>query len=182
MAENAAIARPYAQAAFELARAAGQLEAWSDALQAAALVSQDAQVSALIKAPGTDAAKLVDLFSDIVKQVAPAAAEDNVANLIRLLNENDRLQALPEISAAFDALKAETENRVEVVLTSALPVDESQQARIVQALKERFNRDVSLTVEIDPELLGGAMLRADDLVIDGSVRAGLEKLATTLAN
>lgn len=182
MAENAAIARPYAKAVFETARDAGQLDAWSDALQAAALVAQDASVAALITAPGTDATKLVGLFTDVIAQAAPAAALDKVTNLIRLLEENGRLPALADISAAFDALKAETENRVEVILTAASPVDEAQQARIIESLQQRFNRDVSLTVELDPDLLGGARLQADDLVIDGSVRAGLDKLATTLAN
>ncbi len=89
---------------------------------------------------------------------------------------------LPEIADAFDALKAEVENRVEVTLTAATPVDEAQQARIIEALKKRFGRDVSLTFALDESLIGGARLQADDLVIDGSVRTGLEKLATTLAN
>ena len=86
------------------------------------------------------------------------------------------------VSTAFDALKAETENRVEVTLIAASPVDDATQSRIVDSLKQRFGRDVSLTFELDESLIGGARLQADDLVIDGSVRAGLDKLATTLAN
>jgi len=82
---------------------------------------------------------------------------------------------------AFDALKADTENRVEVLLTAASPVDEAQQGRITAALKKRFGRDVSLTFELDESLIGGARLQADDLVIDGSVSTGLAKLASTLA-
>ncbi|MEE4185414.1 MAG: F0F1 ATP synthase subunit delta [Gammaproteobacteria bacterium] len=182
MAEVAAIARPYAQAAFELARDAGQLDAWSDALQAAAAVAADAQVMALLSAPGTDPAQLVKLFADVVQQSAPAAPHSELHNLLRLLEENGRLQALQAISTAFDALKAETENRVEVTLTAASPVDEAQQSRIIEALKKRFGRDVSLTFELDPSLIGGALLKADDLVIDGTVRAGLSRLATTLTN
>jgi F-type H+-transporting ATPase subunit delta len=92
-----------------------------------------------------------------------------------------RFTALPEISVAFDGLKAETENRVEVTLTAASPVDEATQAHIVEALKQRFGREVSLSFELDETLIGGARLQADDLVIDGSVRAGLDKLATALA-
>ena len=182
MADNIAIARPYAQAAFETANEAGQLDAWSDAIAAAAAVVTDDQVAGLIDAPGTDAAQLVDLISGVATQAASAAPADKVGNLVRLLAENGRLQALPEIAVAFDALKAETENRVEVTLTAASPVDDATQARIVDALKQRFGRDVSLTFELDETLIGGARLQADDLVIDGSVRAGLDKLATTLAN
>jgi F-type H+-transporting ATPase subunit delta len=182
MAEVAAIARPYAQAAFELAQQAGQLDAWSDALQAAAAVAADGQVTALLSAPGTDPAQLVQLFTDVVRQVVPAAPQHELTNLLRLLEENGRLPALPAIAAAFDALKAETENRVEVTLLAASPVDDAQQARIIEALKKRFGRDVSLTFELDPTLIGGALLKADDLVIDGTVRAGLNRLATTLTN
>lgn len=182
MAENIAIARPYAQAAFELARDAGQLDAWSDALSAAAAVVTDPQVKVLIGAPSTDAAQLVSLITDISGQAAAGVPADKLGNMLRLLSENRRLAALPEISTAFDALKAETENRVEVTLTAASPVDEAQQARIVEALKQRFGRDVSLSVELDETLIGGARLRADDLVIDGSVRAGINKLASVLAS
>ena len=105
-----------------------------------------------------------------------------LTNLIKLLAENGRLVALPDIASAYDSLKAEVENRVEVTLIAASPVDDAQQAKIVEALKKRFGRDVSLTFELDENLIGGARLQADDLVIDGSVSAGLEKLATTLAN
>ncbi|MBT8422979.1 MAG: F0F1 ATP synthase subunit delta [Gammaproteobacteria bacterium] len=177
-----AIARPYAQAAFETANESGRLDAWSGALAAAAAVVNDEQVAGLIDAPGTDAGQVINLIAGIAVQTAPGAPADKLTNLVKLLEENGRLKALPEISSAFDALKAETENRVEVVLTAAKPVDEGTQARIVESLKRRFNRDVSLTFELDESLIGGARLQADDLVIDGSVRAGLDKLATTLAN
>ena len=142
----------------------------------------DEQVSGLIDAPGTDAAQLVDLIAGIATQAAAGVPGDKLANFVKLLAENGRLAALPEISSAFDALKAETENRVEVTLTAASPVDDATQARITESLKQRFGRDVSLTFELDETLIGGARLQADDLVIDGSVRAGLDKLATTLAN
>jgi F-type H+-transporting ATPase subunit delta len=182
MAENAAIARPYAQAVFELANNAGQLAAWSDALHAAGAVTSDPQVSQLIGAPATDAGKLVQVIADIAGKAATGIDSVRLTNLLKLLSENHRLHALPEIASFYDSLKAEVENRVEVTLTAASPVDESQQAKIVEALKKRFGREVSLTVELNEGLIGGATLRADDLVIDGSVRTGLEKLATVLAN
>ncbi|MGI9290597.1 MAG: F0F1 ATP synthase subunit delta [Gammaproteobacteria bacterium] len=182
MAENAAIARPYSQAVFELANGSGQLAVWSDALHAAAAVVSDPQVSGLIGAPGTDSSKLVALIAEVASQAASGVDGSQLSNLIKLLDENGRLQVLPEIASAYDSLKAEVENRVDVTLVAASPVDEAQQATITAALKQRFGRDVNLTVELDEGLIGGARLQADDLVIDGSVSAGLEKLATTLAN
>jgi F-type H+-transporting ATPase subunit delta len=89
---------------------------------------------------------------------------------------------LPEIARAYDVRKTEVENRVAVTLTAASAVDQAQQANIIAALKKRFGRDVTLRVELDENLIGGARLQADDLVIDGSVRTGLDKLATVLAN
>jgi len=206
MAENAAIARPYAQAVFELASESGQLSIWSDALHAAAAVVSDEDFARLISEPGVDNASLVDLLAGI--SVAGAAAMGFTSldklgeligsittdvstgvnsaarfkNLLKLLSENGRLQVLPDIANAFDSLKAEVENRVEVTLVAASPVDDAQRAKISDALQKRFGRDVSLTFKLDESLIGGARLQADDLVIDGSVSAGLEKLATTLAN
>jgi len=180
MAENAAIARPYAQATFELANEAGQLGQWSGALHAAGVVVSDPQVAAIIGAPGTDGDKLVDLIVDIAGK--SGADKAKLTNLVKLLAENGRLAALPDIASSYDSLKAEVENRVDVTLTAASPVDKSQQAKIVEALKKRFGRDVSLNFVLDESLIGGATLRADDLVIDGSVSTGLDKLATTLAN
>jgi len=182
VAENAAIARPYAQAIFELANNAGQLPAWSDALHAAGAVVSDEQVIGLIGAPGKDSKKLIQLIVDVAVQAAGGADQSKLTNLVKLLEENGRLHALPDIAIAYDALKADVENRVEVTLTAASPVDDAQQAKIVAALKKRFGRDVSLRFELDENLIGGARLQADDLVIDGSVSTGLEKLATTLAN
>jgi F-type H+-transporting ATPase subunit delta len=179
---HAAIARPYAKAVFELANTAGQLDVWSDALHAAATVVSDERVSALIGAPGADHDKLSQLIAEVAAKAATGVDAGKLNNLVKLLAENARLRALPEIAAAYDALKAEVENRVEVTLTAACPVDGAQQAKIIEALKKRFNRDVSLNFELDESLIGGARLQADDLVIDGSVSTALEKLATRLAN
>ncbi len=184
MAENAAIAQPYAKAVFELANEAGQLQPWSDALQAAGVAVSDADVAALIDAPGTDMEGLVDVIADVSGKAGgiDAGKGTQVNNLIRLLAENKRLHALPEISAAFDALKANVENRVDVTLTTATEIDSAQQESIVAALKQRFGRDINLKVELDENLIGGAKLQADDLVIDGSVSTGLAKLTSSLMN
>ena len=114
MAENAAIARPYAQAIFELANDAGQLVAWSDALHAAGSVVSDEQVVGLIGAPGTDSNQLIQMIVDIAGKAGSGADTAKLTNLVRLLAENRRLHALPDIASSYDALKAEVENRVEV--------------------------------------------------------------------
>ncbi len=184
MAENAAIAQPYAKAVFELANAAGQLQQWSDALQAAGVAISDARIAELVEAPGTDMNALASLIAEIAGKAGSieSGAASQLQNLLLLLVENKRLLALPEIATAFDAFKADVENRVDVTLTTATAIDEAQQEIFVAALKKRFGRDVNLKVELDETLIGGATLQADDLVIDGSVSTGLAKLTSSLMN
>ena len=184
MAGNAAIAQPYAKAVFELANPAGQLQPWSDVLQAAGVTVSDADIAALIEAPGTDIKALIELIAEIAGKSGGIEAGEGsqLHNLLQLSVENKRLLVLPEIAVAFDALKANVENRVDVTLTTATVIDAAQQEIFVAALKKRFGRDVNLTVELDESLIGGAKLQADDLVIDGSVSTGLAKLTRSLMN
>ena len=101
-------------------------------------------------------------------------------NLLRLLSENDRLGALPEIAAQFDELKANTENKIKATLVSASEVDTAQMAKIAAALSAKLGREVELKLELNPALLGGAVIRAKDMVIDGSVQTRLQRLAGSL--
>jgi F-type H+-transporting ATPase subunit delta len=184
MAENRGIARPYAQAAFELARDGGQLAGWSDALHAAALAVSNCDLARLIDAPGTDSGAVTELIIDVCRKFSGETPADatQLANLLKLLTDNRRLRVLPDIAELFDKLKTDVENSVNVVLTAASPVDDTQQNKIAAALKTRFGREVNLHFKLDENLIGGARLQADDLIIDGTVRTGLEKLASTLVN
>ncbi len=183
MAENSGIARPYAQAAFELARDAGQLTGWSQTLHVAGQAVSDPALATMIDAPGTDDALVVGIIADVCTQAVTTPVDaGRVKNLLSLLAENDRLPVLQDIAGQFDKLKTNVENSIDVVLTAAAPVDDAQQAKISEALKKRFNRDINLHFKLDETLIGGARLKADDLVIDGSIRTGLEKLSSVLMN
>jgi F-type H+-transporting ATPase subunit delta len=186
MAERGTVARPYAQAVFELARADGQLQAWSDFLKVAAVLAAEPEVVRMLFTPGADLMRLAATIADLCREQlgTPAPLRDGPkspgANFLKLLADNQRLSVLPDISARFEALKAEAENTLEVTLTSASPVSEEQQARIMESLQKRFGRRIRVNVELNPDLVGGARLQVGDRVIDGSVRTGLDKLATTL--
>jgi len=183
MAEISSIAHPYAEAVFALAREAGQLAGWSDTLHVAGVVAANETVARMIDTPGADDAIVVGIIADICQQAVSAPVDaDRVHNLLRLLAENDRLPVLAEIAGQFDKLKADVENSIDVVLTAAAPVDDAQQAKISAALAKRFARNVNLHFKLDENLIGGARLQADDLVIDGSIRTGLEKLSSALTN
>ncbi len=183
MARADAVARPYAQALFELAREGGALDAWQALLDTAATAAADAQVLRLLDAPGSDSSRLAQMLLEVAgsEQSATGVAQSAQAkNFMRLLAENRRIAALPAIAQCFSDLKAEVENTVNVVLTAASEVDEAQQRQMSEALSRRFGRQVSLRFVLDEQLIGGARLQADDHVIDGSVRTRLEKLASTL--
>lgn len=177
MAERLTIARPYAKAVFALARADKRLPQWSEVLRIAATVVADARVASLLGNPAVSAEQLVTLITG----VGGAAFDDSAKNFIRTLAANKRLGYLPEIAARYEQLRAEAERTVDVTVTSAVELSAAQQKQYAEAMRKRLDRDVRLHCMIDPSLIGGAIVRADDLVIDGSVRAGLAQLAAATA-
>ncbi|HEX7062877.1 MAG TPA: F0F1 ATP synthase subunit delta [Woeseiaceae bacterium] len=185
MADNHTIARPYAEAAFERARETGALEAWAEALKLGALLMADGRVAQLLANPRlTDGERyefLTGLFRDAGGEDCLFAGRNaDGANFVRLLLEYERAQALPEMSELFGEMKARVENTVEVTVTTATPLASIQQQALVAALKKRLNRDIRLTVAVDEALIGGAVIRAGDVVIDGSLRSRLDRLSTAL--
>jgi F-type H+-transporting ATPase subunit delta len=176
VADAATIARPYARAAFEHAHAAGQLPAWGDLLARAAATVGDERVAALIGNPHVQRAELVALVAEVA-----GAGDEKARNFIQLLADNGRLAALPQVAAQYAALRAEVENTVDVTVTSALPLTAEQSDKLAQALTRRLRRTVRLTATVDPSLIGGAVVRAGDFVIDGSLRGRVERLANTMA-
>lgn len=185
MADNNTIARPYAQAAFDLAREAGVLTAWSEALDAAADLLADGRVTKYLSNPGFNDSQrlefLVGLFAKAGDNIF-AGGDRHGTNFLKLLLENNRAGVLPEIAGHFETLKAEIENTVDVTVTSATQLAPHQISEISRALAERLGRDVRVETEIDQALIGGAVIQAGDIVIDGSLRARLDGLTTALIN
>lgn len=182
MADHSTIARPYARAVFDVANRDGRLAAWSDALHAAAAVVGDPVARGYLANPARKARERAELILSVLDGTAVAETIGSVhgRNLFALLSENGRLAALPEIAVQFDKLKWDAENKVAVKLSAASEVDERQVESIAEALRKKLGRSVELKVEVDPNLIGGAIVRADDRVIDGSVRSRLERLAASL--
>ena len=176
MADRITIARPYARAAFEEARANQRLAPWSASLRIAAEVVRDARVAALMGNPHVTPEELADL----VIAIAGAQLGNEGGNFVRTLAANRRLAYLPEISALFDTLKDEAEGVADVTVTSAAALDEGQQRKITGALEQRLKRKVRLHCAVDPRLIGGAILSAGDLVIDGSLSSRLARIAYEL--
>ena len=177
MAEKVSIARPYAKAAFEFARERNALGAWSEALSTASAIIADERVAKLLSSPRITPEQLVGLIADI----AGTSLDEQCRNFLNTLAQNRRLGVLPEIAAIYEVLRAEVENTADVQVVSAVPLDDAQRQRLARALQKRLKRDVRLHCEVDASLLGGAVVRSGDMVIDGSLKAGLEKLTRAIA-
>ena len=174
--EATTIARPYAEAAFKRAAETGKLGQWSDALGLLAAVVQDPAMAGLIANPKLGKAQLVDLVFDIVGD----KLDDEAKNLVRLLVEYGRLAIAPAVAELFEERKSAQEGTLDVQVTSAFAIDGNQEAALAAALKAKLGREVRITSEQDPELIGGVRIRAGDMVIDGSVRGQLAQLANEL--
>ena len=181
MAENSTLARPYAKAVFEIAKGKGALDRWSKLLAVLADLSRDANVEAMLTSPKASVPVRAEVFAELAgKAGQPLDLEGR--NFVRLLAEYRRLGLLPEIAADYERLRAEAENTLDVELRAALPVDATEQKRIADALQKKLGRKITLKYVEDKTLIGGAVLRADDLVIDGSVREKLSRLAAALTH
>jgi F-type H+-transporting ATPase subunit delta len=176
MAERITTARPYAKAIFALARKGNTLANTAAGLTLAARVVADPRVSPLLGSPHVTPAQLAEL----VTGVAGTSLDENGRNFINLLAQNRRLGFLPEIAALFEQMKAEVENAVDVEVTAAVPLTSDQESRYAAALQKKLGRSVRLHTKVDGSLLGGAVLKAGDLVIDGSIKGRLERMATEL--
>ncbi len=184
MAENTTLARPYASAAFDLADETGALDGWSQALAAAAKAAASDDFRALIGSPHVRPGQLADLLGDVVTHALGGRLDDielQAGNLFRVMAENQRLQVLPEVSRLFDELKSEKENVLDVRMISATAMSEGLQHKFTMALEKKLGRSVRLHCEIDESIIGGAIIQADDMVIDGSLRGRLQKLANAVA-
>lgn len=174
MSQALTLARPYARAAFGIARDAGDLAGWSNALGFAARVAADPQVVALLGHPrlGGD---------DAVTLLAPEHAPAAFADFVQLLQDNGRLALMPEMAALFEELRAEAEQVVRAKVTSASALPAGELDSIKAALRKRFGCEVEVETAVDESLIGGALIDAGDVVIDGSLRGKLQRLQSALA-
>ncbi|KFF50415.1 ATP synthase F0F1 subunit delta [Gammaproteobacteria bacterium MFB021] len=172
------VARPYAKAAFEFARDKQALQAWSQSLALAAQVAGNADVGERVL--GNPRLTAADKTRLLLEVCGDDLDDTSVQNFLHLVGEKGRLAALPDIFEEFEALRAQEEKRVDVTIVSAFDLDEAQQNVLAEALKKRLNREISITTQVDRELLGGVILRTGDTVIDGSVRGRLQRLREAL--
>ena len=177
MAESVTIARPYADAAFKLAKESGAQGLWSQRLQRLALIAQDKEMTEVMTNPRLSTEQVAELFISL-----SADSDAILANFVRTLAENRRLALLPEISRLFELAKSQEEGVQEAVVYSAFPIDDAQVAALMQQLEPRFGTRLTARVEVDPSLIGGVRVTVGDQMLDASVRGKLDAMAVALNN
>lgn len=178
MAEKTTLARPYAQAIFALAQETSNYAAWGAALAELEAVIDTAPVQRLLGNPRVSRQQLID----ILVSACGDGTTTQTRRLIEILAANDRLVVVPQIAQLYGEYRAAAERVIEAKVTSAFTVTAEQQEAIKTALKARLGRDVALSCEVDKSLIGGAIIRAGDLVIDGSITGKLNKLNLALSH
>jgi F-type H+-transporting ATPase subunit delta len=176
MAEIATIARPYAEAAFELARQDNALPAWSEMLHFLESVVRDSRIATALDNPKLGAPEKESLLLT----VAGDRLNGGGRNFVRVLLQSERITVLPEIARTFDELKANAEGVAQAVIETAFPLDDNQVRQITTALERRFGKKIEATVNVDRNLIGGVRIAVGDTVIDGSVRAKLDAMHVQL--
>ena len=177
MPELATLARPYANAAYDLARQSDRVDVWSAALDLLVEAAETPEIGELIASKVVAHVQKSLMLNDLLSE---SNAPEEVRRFVSVLAENQRLDLLADIATLFEARKAEDSKTLDVTITTAVPLTDAEQARYETALRTRFNRDVAITTDLDPDLLGGAFIRAGDTVVDGSVRGKLAKMQEAL--
>jgi F-type H+-transporting ATPase subunit delta len=172
------LARPYAKAAFELARAEQALARWDDMLAMASALAAEESVAGLLESPHVSGGEVMRILSE----AAGESFDGRFTDFLSVLAANGRLPLLGEITALFKRLREEAEKRLRVRVVAAVALDEDQAGRMKAALASRFEREIELESEIDAAVIGGAVVYAGDQVIDGSLRGRLQKLSNSLSN
>ena len=174
--EKTTIARPYAEAVFSRARETNEQDLWSETLGMFSTVVRAPEISGLIDNPKIPREQVLELMLEIGSD----RLTDEGKNLIKILARNDRLQVLPEIAVLYEQLRREHQGTIQVKVRSAYVLNKVQEQALADVLKERLGGDIEISAEKDTSLIGGIVIRAGDLVIDGSVRGQLHKLANEL--
>lgn len=177
MSEKTTIARPYAQAVFELASEGGNASEWSESLALLSQVVGNGEMQGLLNNPKVSGEQLFD----IVTSVAGQGLSGQSQNFLRVLIDAGRLGYAPQVAELYESLRAEAEGTVDVEVRSAFELDQAQQDKIAEAVAARLGRKVKISATVDNSLIGGAVIRANDAVIDASIRGRLSELANELA-
>ena len=176
MAEARTLARPYAQAVFNKASEDDSFEQWSEALNFLKVVTENQSMKRIIGNPDIQQEQVISVYQDIAKD----SLDEKGINFLKVTAENGRLELIPEIADFYEEMQAERSGSIDALVISAFAVSAAQKKTIAEALKKKFSCEVTIKTETDKSLIGGIIIRAGDVVIDGSVKTELEKITHAL--
>lgn len=174
--EATTIARPYAEATFARALETDSLDKWAEMLDLLVQLVTNPEIAGLLSSHRLDQEQMSSLMLD----VAGDELIDEGQNLVRLLVDNGRLVIAPEINVLFTEMKNAHQGALEVMVSSAYVLKPAQEKHLAEALSKKLGREIHITSEKNPDLLGGVKIRAGDMVIDGTVAGQLKQLANEL--
>ena len=177
MADFTTTARPYARAVYKQATETSSVEDWGSALELMAMVAIDAAMAEVLDNPQLGREQKGELLLSVIGDKLNVQQ----TNLIKLMAENSRLKALPEVVDQFEVFRAEAEGKIDAEVVSAFPLSDEQQQAITATLKTKLGREITLTTSTDESLIGGVVIKAGDTIIDGSMKSQLESLALSLS-
>lgn len=176
MAELTTIARPYAEAAFAIAREGNALPAWSQMLRLLAGVIADPKVAAALDNPRLNAGDKEALLLSLCGDRLDSAGR----SFVRVLVEADRIGVVPQIAAQFETLKDAADGLARAQIDTAFPLSDAELGELKSALERRFGKKIETSVNVDPALIGGARITVGDTVVDGTIEAQLSTMAIHL--
>lgn len=177
MSDDVTAARPYAKAIFQLAKQGSNFDVWSERLKFLSAVVADKNVAQALEQPNSMASERASM----IEKIAGDRLDPESVNMVRLLAENDRLSSMRSISSLYDEYRAQDEGTLEAEVISAIALDDNYRAKLSESLERKFNKKIHIVNTVDESLIAGAIIRAGDVVIDGSVKGKLEQLGNNLS-
>ncbi len=176
MSDFTTAARPYANAVYDTAKESNTLDSWSDALANLAAVVSDDQLSELLDNPGTGNSEK----GELLLQILGDSLNQQQQNLVKLMAENGRLKIMPDVVEQFEVERAKAENKIEAEVISAFELTAEQTSELINTLKNKLGKDITLTTMVDESLIGGVVIKAGDTIIDASMKSELDSLTLAL--
>ncbi|ANU37057.1 F0F1 ATP synthase subunit delta [Vibrio scophthalmi] len=180
MSDIQTIAYPYAKAAFDFAKESDALDEWMVGLNLVANVMEQPSLRPQVKALEQGGKSEADNFLHLLFSICDGFIDLHTQNLLKLMAENQRLVVMRSVAEIFTQLKDDNDLRLDVTVSTSEPLDDEQYEELLQALEKKFDRHINLTSKIDKSLIGGIVVQAGELVIDGSLQTSIQRLATNL--
>ncbi len=179
--ELSTIAKPYAQAIFEIAEKNDSLSDWNELLNTASAIMADNVTQEFIASPGTSKDQKIELFCALLEKATSRELSKQESAFINLILNNRRTDAFGSIASAFDAAVSNANRSKNFHIVSAFELTETEKKVIVDDLTSKHKTTVTVETVVDEKLKGGVIIKEGDKVIDTSIKAKVDALGVCLS-